>query len=179
LELLEQQLPTVEREPNSAVSEERILFDWHWQVGQWLVSTYVQGAEGDTAATQGVSDGEVFRDLLLEVGGPIAVEEQEFGTDQAGAVRSFGSRRVGVGARAEVGGDLDPRTVDGDGGFAGRGAVFALLCSQFSCPLAEVRQRGGRRVDDELAGGAVDGDGGPFGQAEYARSCRNEGRDAA
>ena len=122
------------------MSEERILFDRHWQVGQRLVSTDVQGAECDTAATQGVCDGEVFRDLLLEVGGPIAVEEQEFGTDQAGAVCSFSSRRVGVRVRAEVGGDLDPRTVDGDGGFAGRGAVFALLGSHFGCPLAEVRQ---------------------------------------
>jgi hypothetical protein len=75
------------------------------------VSTYVQGAECDTAATQGVSDAEVFGDLLLEVGGSIAVEEQEFGTDQAGAVCSFSSRRVGVGAGADVGGDLDPGTV--------------------------------------------------------------------
>jgi hypothetical protein len=161
------------------VSEERILFDRHRQVGQRLVSTYVQGAECDAAATQGVSDGEVFRNLLLEVGGSIAVEEQEFRTDQAGAVCSFSSRRVGVGAGAEVGRDLDPGTVDGEGGFAGCGAVFALLGSHFGCKLAEVCQRGGRRVDDELAGGAVDDDGGSLGQPEYAGSCRDEGRDAA
>ena len=94
--------------------EERILLDGHGQIGQRLVSTDVQGAQRDAAATQGVGDGEIFRDLFLDVGGPIAVEEQEFGTDQAGTVRSFSSRRAGVRGRAEVGGDLDPRTVNGD-----------------------------------------------------------------
>jgi hypothetical protein len=86
---------------------------------------------------------------------------------------------VGVGAGAEVGGDLDPGTVEGEGGFAGCGAVFALLVSHFRGKLAEVRQRGGRRVDDELARGTVDDDGGALGQPEYAGSCRDDGRDAA
>ena len=106
-----QQLRPREANANPAQAQRRVLFMRQRQIGHRLVAAYVQGADDQRPAIQRLGDRLVGGQLLGLVRRGGAVEEQEFGAQQAAALGAGLDRGQGLAGGAQVGEDLDPRSV--------------------------------------------------------------------
>ena len=150
-------------------------------VGQELqrfVSADVERAQRNPAPVQRFGDLAVDGELLLDVRGVLAAEEQELGAHQAGEVGSLGRRGPRVVDRADVGTDPDGHTVAGDRGLDSAGHRVGLPLRERRHPGGEVLPHVGRRVDDELAAGAVHREDGAVGNRQHRGSCADDHRNS-
>ena len=169
-QLVGQQLWVLQRHSDAADAQERVELGGPGRELQRLVPPDVEGAQRDPPSVESFGDLAVDGHLFVDAGCVRPAEKQEFGPDQpgeVGAVRGGGPRVVD---RADVGADADGDAVGRDGGpvrpGVGGAATFLERMHLLEEPGADV----GGRVDEVLAAGAVDGNGGAVGDRQHVGS---------
>jgi hypothetical protein len=104
----------VEAQPQAATAEEWVGLGRRNEVGDWLVAADVERAHGEPAVAEGIGDRQIGGELFVLIGRLGAIEEEEFGAEQANPVGTMEHRLDGVIARRDVGDDLDRDAVGGD-----------------------------------------------------------------